>query len=119
MVKLAKEAQSGFPIINSPHCFLVIQTLDPRTPSEAETWHRVPLWENRGPSIDFPLESGKPDDTGPRLESSAKLCLKLGLRFLRGTILFIHVNRQQILEQRCEWKKATYSSRLVWVSLSG
>ena len=110
MVKLAKEAQSGLPIINSPRCFLVIQTLDPRTPSEAETWHRVPLSENRGPSIDFSLESGKPDNTGPRLE---------GLRFLRGTILFIHVNRQQILEQRCEWKAATYSSRLVWVSLSG
>ena len=73
--------------------------------------------KTRRHSIDFPLVSGKPNDTGPRLESSAKLCLKLGLLFLSGTISFTHVNRQQILEQRCEWKKATYSSRLVWVSL--
>lgn len=119
MVKLAKEAQSGLPIINSPQHILVILTLDPRAPSETETCHHVPSWENRRHSIDFPLVSGKPNDTGPTLESSANLCLKLGLLFLSGTISFTHVNRQQILEQRCEWKKATYSSRLVWVSLSG
>lgn len=80
-------------------CLLVIWRLHSRTPSESETCHHVPLWENRC-HIVFSVASGKPKHSGPRVESSAKLCLKLGLQFLSGAKLSTHINRQQAQEQR-------------------